>query len=101
MLCTFIVSSNTDSIPFLYVDVLEYTEEKTFVAECLEIPVIVEAETLDKVESKMKLAIEGFFETFPDERAAVLNKRRIPVPKRPEVIPGADRIILKMVMPHS
>ena len=101
MLCTFTVSSNTDSIPFLYVDVLEYTEEKTFVAECLEIPVIVEAETLDEVESKMKLAIEGFFETFPDERAAVLNKRRIPVPNRPEVIPGADRIVLKMVMPHS
>jgi predicted RNase H-like HicB family nuclease len=95
------VSSNTDLIPFLYVDVLEYTEEKTFVAECLEIPVIVEAETLDKVESKIKLAIEGFFETFPDERAAVLNKRRIPVPSRPEVIPGADRIVLKIVMPHS
>ncbi|MGB8934093.1 MAG: hypothetical protein WCC17_03180 [Candidatus Nitrosopolaris sp.] len=49
----------------------------------------------------MKLAIEGFFETFPNERAAVLNKRRIPVPNRPEVIPGADRIVLKMVMPHS
>jgi predicted RNase H-like HicB family nuclease len=95
------VSSNTDQIPFLYVDVIEYIEEKTFVAECLEIPVIVEAETLDKVESKMKLAIEGFFETFPDERAAVLNKRRIPVPNRPEVIPCADRIVLKMVMPHS
>lgn len=95
------MSSNTDLIPFLYVDVLEYTEEKTFVAECLEIPVIVEAETLDKVESKMKLAIEGFFETFPGERAAVLNKRRIPVPNRPEIIPGADRIVLKMVMPHS
>jgi predicted RNase H-like HicB family nuclease len=95
------VSSNTDLIPFLYVDVLEYTEEKTFVAECLEIPVIVEAETLDKVESKMKLAIEGFFEAFPDERAAVLNTRRIPVPNRPEVIPGANRIVLKMVMPHS
>src|SRR5215469_10067936 len=96
-----LVSSSTDLIPFLYVDVLEYTEEKTFVAECLEIPVIAEAETLDEVESKMKLAIEGFFETFPDERAAVLNKRRIPVPNRPEVIPGADRIVLKIVMPHS
>jgi predicted RNase H-like HicB family nuclease len=95
------VSSNTDLIPFLYVDVLEYTEEKTFVAECLEIPVIVEAETLDKVESKMKMAIEGFFETFPGERVTVLNMRRIPVPNRPEVIPGADRIVLKMVMPHS
>jgi predicted RNase H-like HicB family nuclease len=95
------VSSNTDLTPFLYVDVLEYTEEKTFVAECLEIPVIVEAETLDEVESKMKLAIDGFFETFPDERAAVLNKRRIHVPNQPEVIPGADRTVLKMVMPHS
>jgi hypothetical protein len=49
----------------------------------------------------MKLAIEGFFETFPDERAAVIAKRRIPVPNQPEVIPGADRIVLKMVMPHS
>ena len=95
------MSSNTDLIPFLYVDVLKYTEEKAFVAECLEIPVIVEAETLDKVESKMKLAIAGFFETFPDERAVVLNKRRIPVPNRPEVIPGAARIVLKMVMPHN
>jgi predicted RNase H-like HicB family nuclease len=95
------VSSNTDQIPFLYVDVIEYTEEKTFVAECLEIPVIVEAETLDEVESKMKLAIGGFFKTFPEERAAVLNKRRIPVPNRLEVIPGADRIVLKMGMSHS
>ena len=60
------MSANTDVISFLYVDVLEYSEEKTFVAECLEIPVIVEAETLDKVESKMKLAIEGFFETFTE-----------------------------------
>ena len=40
------MSDNTYVIPFLYVDVLEYPEEKTFVAECLEIPVIVEAETL-------------------------------------------------------
>jgi predicted RNase H-like HicB family nuclease len=93
------MSGNTDVIPFLYVDVLEYSEEKTFVAECLEIPVIVEAETLDKVESKMKLAIEGFFETFPEERTRVLNKRRIPVPNRPEVVPGGDRVVLKMVMP--
>ena len=95
------MSSNTDLIPFLYVDVIEYTEEKTFVAECLEIPVIVEAETLDEVESKMKLAIGGFFETFPEERAAVLNKRRILIPNRLEVIPGADRIVLKMGMSHS
>jgi predicted RNase H-like HicB family nuclease len=93
------MSGNKDVIPFLYVDVLEYSEEKTFVAECWEIPVIVEAETLDKVESKMKLAIEGFFETFPEERTTVLNKRRIPVPNRPEVVPGGDRIVLKMVMP--
>ena len=82
------MSGDTDIMAFLYVDVLEYSEEKTFYhTECLEIPVIVEAETLDKVESKMKLAIDGFFETFPEERTAVLNKRRIPVPNRPEVIP--------------
>jgi predicted RNase H-like HicB family nuclease len=95
------MSANTDVISFLYVDVLEYSEEKTFVAECLEIPVIVEAETLDKVESKMKLAIEGFFETFTEERTAVLNKRRIPVPNRPEVIPSGNRTVLKMVMPYG
>jgi predicted RNase H-like HicB family nuclease len=95
------MSAHTDVISFLYVDVLEYSEEKTFVAECLEIPVIVEAETLDKVESKMKLAIEGFFETFTEERTSVLNKRRIPVPDRPEVIPGGNRTVLKMVMPYG
>ena len=78
---------------------LNIQKKKTFVAECLEIPVIVEAETFDRVESKMKLAIEGFFETFPEERTAVLNKRRIPVPNRPEVIPGGDRTVLKMAMP--
>jgi predicted RNase H-like HicB family nuclease len=71
------MSGNMDVIPFLYVDVL-YSEEKTFVAECLEIPVIIEAETLDKLESKMKLAIEGFFATFPEECTVVLNKRRCP-----------------------
>ena len=93
------MSGNTDVIPFLYVDVIEYSEEKTFVAECLEIPVIVEAETLDKVEFKMKLAIKGFFETFPEQRTTVLNKRRISVPNRPEVISGGDRTVLKMVIP--
>jgi predicted RNase H-like HicB family nuclease len=97
----FIMSGNTDVIPFLYIDVLEYSEERTFVAECLEIPVIVEADTLEKVESKMKLAIEGFFEVFPEERTTVLNKRRIPVPNRPEVIPSGDRIVLKIVMPQG
>jgi predicted RNase H-like HicB family nuclease len=97
----FIMSGNADVIPFLYVDVLEYSEEGTFVAECLEIPVIVEADTLEKVESEMKLAIEGFFEAFPGERTTVLNKRLIHVPNRPEVIPSGDRIVLKIVMPQG
>ena len=34
--------SNSDNIPQLYVDVVQYAVDNTFVAECLDIPVIVE-----------------------------------------------------------
>jgi hypothetical protein len=47
--------SNTDNTPQLYVDVVQYPTKNTFVAECLDIPVIVEGYTIDEVKEKCML----------------------------------------------
>lgn len=49
----------------LHVDIVEYPEDNIFVAECLEIPIIMQADTLEKVTKKINLAIKGHFEIFP------------------------------------
>jgi predicted RNase H-like HicB family nuclease len=59
--------SNTDNTPQLYVDVVQYPTDNTFVGECLDIPVIVEGHTIEEVKEKMHVAITGYFEAFPKE----------------------------------
>jgi predicted RNase H-like HicB family nuclease len=67
--------SNADNIPQLYVDVVQYPAENTFVGECLDIPVIVEGHTIEEVKEKMHVAITGYFEAFPKEQYDI--KKRI------------------------
>ncbi|MFZ0515316.1 MAG: hypothetical protein WAM14_27210 [Candidatus Nitrosopolaris sp.] len=51
----------------LHADIIEYPKDNTFVARCLEVPVIIEAETFDKAAKIIQVATKGYFETFPDE----------------------------------
>jgi predicted RNase H-like HicB family nuclease len=74
------MSNNNQGMPAVYVDVAYYQEDNTFVAQCLELPLIVEAETIEKVEERMNLAIKGFFETFPEESKNALSQTRIKIP---------------------
>lgn len=52
----------------LHIHIVEYPDANTWVAECLEVPIIVEAETYDKVVEKISLAMKGFSEIFPGNK---------------------------------
>jgi|GEM_PF-888516 hypothetical protein len=95
------MSDNAENLPLLYVDIVEYPLSKTFVAECLEVPIIVEAETFEKVEEKMHLAMTGYFETFPDEREVVLTSRRLSIPLEHPVQESGGRRLVMMPFPKS
>jgi predicted RNase H-like HicB family nuclease len=88
--------SNTNSISQLYVDVVAYPDDNTFVAECLELPIIVEAETVEKITEKMNLAIQGFFETFPEQSKVLLSKTKIVLPDNSEIKSKQERVYLKI-----
>jgi predicted RNase H-like HicB family nuclease len=73
---------NADNTSQLYVDVIQYPTENTFVAECLDIPVIVEGHTIQEVKEKMRISITGYFEAFPKEQYNI-NKRTVYSTPRP------------------
>jgi hypothetical protein len=72
-----------DEIPQLYVDLVQHTEG--LVAECLDIPLVVEAQTVEDIKEKMHFAIKGYFEAFPEKRIEIFNKKRriltMPIPQ--------------------
>jgi hypothetical protein len=72
-----------DEIPQLYVDVVQHPEG--LVAECLDIPLVVEAQTVEDIKEKMHFAIKGYFEAFPEKRIEIFNKKRriltMPIPQ--------------------
>lgn len=43
-------------------------ENGDIVGECLEIPVVVQGKTNEEIIEKMKKAIDGYFEAFPEEK---------------------------------
>jgi len=57
----------------LHAEVFEYPE--TLVAECIEVPVIVEAKTLDELQIKMEKGVNGYFKAFPEKKDEI-NKRK-------------------------
>ena len=71
------MSNNTQVFPSLYVDVVSYPEYNIYVAECLELPLVVKAETLDKAEERMNLAIQGYFKKYPEESKKALSQTKI------------------------
>jgi hypothetical protein len=63
-----------DEIPQLYVDLIQHPEG--LVAECLDIPIVVEAQTVEDIKEKMHFAIKGYFDAFPEKRIEISNKKR-------------------------
>jgi hypothetical protein len=66
----------------LHLTITDYPE--TSVAECIEIPVIVEGKDTKEIEEKMVKGIAGYFAAFPHKKDEIFNKRRtitIPTPK--------------------
>ena len=53
----------------LHAEVFTYPE--TLVAECVEVPVIVEAKTLEELQEKMQKGVNGYFKAFEE-----YNKRK-------------------------
>jgi hypothetical protein len=91
------MSSNLENAPMLHMDIVYYPQEKTFVAECLQVPIIVEAETLDELKEKINLAVGVYFETFPDDH---LNFTRIiSIADRPVVQESGGRTLMVMPIP--
>ena len=56
------------------VDVVQHPEG--LVAECLDIPLVVEAQTVEDIKKKMHFAIKGYFDAFPEKRIEIFNKKR-------------------------
>ena len=57
----------------LHAEVFEHPE--TLVAECIEVPVIVEAKTIDELQVKMEKGVNGYFKAFPEKKDEI-NKRK-------------------------
>jgi len=63
------MSTNNPPKIELHAEIFSYPE--TLVAECVEVPVIVEAKTLDELQAKMAKGINGYFQAFEE-----YNKRK-------------------------
>jgi predicted RNase H-like HicB family nuclease len=50
--------------------------DESFVAECLEVPVIVQGKSDEEIKEKMKDAISGYFEVFPEEYEKIVKNRK-------------------------
>ncbi len=89
--------------PAVYIDVIPYPKDNTFVAECLELPIVVEAETLEKVQERMNLAIKGFIQTFPEECKIALSQTKIKISTKQldESTPAPEKTVLKIPIPQT
>ena len=48
-------------------------ENEDIIGECLDIPLIVQGKTEEEIKEKMKNAIYGYFEAFPEEKRILNN----------------------------
>lgn len=62
----------------LHAEIFQATE--TLVAECMEVPVIVEAKTIEELKEKMVKGINGYFNAFPDKKEEILKRRIMTFP---------------------
>jgi hypothetical protein len=70
--------SNKPQENVLHVSITDLPEIS--VAECIEVPVIVEGTTNDEIKAKMTKAIDGYFKTFPEKKAEIFKRRTLTIP---------------------
>jgi hypothetical protein len=66
---------STNNLPKNEVHAEVFAYQDTLVAECVEIPVIVEAKTIEDLQTKMLKGVNGYFKAFPEKKDE-LNKRK-------------------------
>jgi hypothetical protein len=66
--------------PVLHVNITDYKDEETSVAECVEIPVVVEGKDDDEIKKKMESMIDAYFKTFPEKMNEVSRRRSLTIP---------------------
>lgn len=59
----------------VHAEVFAYPE--ILVAECIEVPVVVEATTKEELEEKMLKGVNGYFKAFPEKKDELKRKRSI------------------------
>ncbi|HEY7228355.1 MAG TPA: hypothetical protein VH481_09530 [Nitrososphaeraceae archaeon] len=62
----------------LHVSITDYPEIS--VAECIEVPVVVEGKTTDEIVAKMTEGINGYFAAFPEKKEEIFKRRIMTIP---------------------
>lgn len=62
----------------LHVSITDYPEIS--VAECIEVPVVVEGKTTEEIVAKMTEGISGYFSAFPEKKEEILKRRIMTIP---------------------
>jgi hypothetical protein len=90
--------SEPEKLKLISVDVVYYEDYKTYVAECMELPIIIEADTIQEVQEKMPTAIDVYRKTFPDKSEKALKTEMVmPIKVPEEKISG--KTFIKMAIP--
>jgi hypothetical protein len=71
------MSTNNPPKIELHAEVFPYPE--TLVAECKEVPVIVEAKTMEELQEKMQKGVNGYFKAFEEYNKREKNIIKIPL----------------------
>ena len=71
-------SSNQPQGNILHVSITDYPEIS--VAECIEVPVVVEGKTNDEIVTKMTEGINGYFAAFPEKKEEIFKRRFMTIP---------------------
>lgn len=91
--------SETEKMKLISVDVVYYEDYKTYVAECMELPIIIEADTIPEIQDKMQTAIDAYRKTFPDKSEMALKKTEMIIPIKALEEKMTQKTFMKIAIP--
>lgn len=87
-----------EKLKSVYIDVVYYEDYKTYVAECMELPIIIEADTFEEIQEKIPYAINTYRKTFPEKsEKALKNEMIMPIKAPVEKISGIAHIKMTLL----
>jgi predicted RNase H-like HicB family nuclease len=90
--------SEPEKLKLISVDVVYYEDYKTYVAECMELPIVIEADTIQEIQEKMPTAIDVYRKAYPDKSEMALKTEMVmPIKVPEEKISG--KTFIKMAIP--